>query len=587
MPPKNRNRGVRGPNSALTEFLRVEGITDAFRRRQEQLEEPESTENGSPDAEIDAENGTAPNSRADLGSVLVEELEEDAIREAGRRKRAGNYGNDDSDDEWVDGDSGRNDKFGETSECCDCGRAFTLTVYSRYLSSKRGYLCEECNELVKEQERASRRSQFAARKRRKKVALSLLNKTTLRVAKLQDVCIRKITDNIGDVEALGDIGQANINKVAQILSKNRLLDLSTIALFLNPDITSLQLWDCSNVDSDSLNKVVAFCPRLESLTLFMCGQFHNDNLQYYSSNLAHLTLLALNGPFLIGESAWLDYFAGGGSRLTRFELRNTHRFNSDSFISMLEGCGARLTSLKLSHLNGLTQASVYELLPHYLLASKLTELELSYPNSHDLVTDDLLINILSVTGDTLVLLNVDGCVGLTDRFLTDGVAQFCPNLSHLSMDSLEQVSNEGFARAFGGFSKLNSGLMSANLRKCDLLGDEAVYALLQHSSNTLVELNVNSLRRVTKELLATVLQGDKTSQKKTATDSPEYEPLEFPLLTTLDIGFVRAVDNVVLKLLATKCPKLTILEVYGDNRCTKHVDLRESLLVIGRQSDTA
>ena len=578
---RKKPTGVRGPNSALTEFLRVEGITDAFRRRQERSESVETSDFSEETEPPSGPSGTA----TATAEVRAADPDEDAIREAGRRKRAGNYGSDDSDDDWVDTDNPTNrtqNKFGEISECADCGKPFTLTVYSRYLAARKGYLCDECNELVKEQERASRRSQFAARKRRKKVALALLDRTRVRIPKLQDVCIRKITENIGDVDALGDIGQANINKVAQILSKNRSLDDSTIPLFLNPTITLLRLWDCSNVDSDSLNKIVAFCPKLQSLTLFMCGQFHNDNLEYYGTNLTELTSLALNGPFLISESAWLDYFAGGGSRLSEFELRNTHRFGNDSLISLLEGCGSSLTSLKLSRLDGLKEAAVYGLIPHYLLASKLVHLELSYPHAPGLITDDLIINILSVTGDTLVSLNVDGCTDLTDRFLTEGVAKFCPRLTHLSMDSLDQVSNEGFSAAFDDYSKVNSGgLIGVNLRKCGLLANEAVYSLLKHSGKTLVELNLNSLRLLTKDLLIDVLLPRKVDQ-----DSP-FDPLELPLLTTLDIGFVRVVDNMVLLLLGQKCPKLAILEIYGDNRCTKQANVRSDLLVIGRQSDTA
>lgn len=70
-----------------------------------------------------------------------------------------------------------------------------------------------------------------------------------------------------------------------------------MTLFLTPDLKRLEFWDCSNVDSDSLNKIASFCPNLESLTLFMCGQLHNDNLQYFATNLTKLHDLALNGPF--------------------------------------------------------------------------------------------------------------------------------------------------------------------------------------------------------------------------------------------------------------------------------------------------
>lgn len=108
---------------------------------------------------------------------------------------------------------------------------------------------------------------------------------------------QKITENIEDVDVLGDIGQMNMNRISMILSKNRSLNNKTISLFLSPDLKSLQFWDCSNVDSDSLNKIASYCPHLESLTLFMCGQLHNDNLQYFATQLTKLTELSLNGPF--------------------------------------------------------------------------------------------------------------------------------------------------------------------------------------------------------------------------------------------------------------------------------------------------
>lgn len=620
MARKPRSAGVRGPNSALTEFLRVEGITDAFReRRQREVESSSNTQTPVPEEGLLASANASPATIAP--PVLVEDDEEEQIRAAGRKKRriarsrsmGGDPGSDGSDgesdsdfkasnDDLDDNDLDGLKNFGEEDVCVECGNPFTLTVYSRYLEDLKGYLCDDCNEILKKKERSIKRNQVNARKRRKKLAQALLDKKTVRLPSLQDVCIKTITQNIQDVEALGDIGQLNINKISRILSKNRSLNDSTVSLFLNPDVKALEFWDCSNVSSYSFNQIAAFCSNLESLTIFMCGQFHNDNLVYYKDKLPHLTKLSFNGPFLISNQLWQDFFDQAQCNLQEFEVRNTHRFGNQALISLLENRGSSLTSLKLSRLDGLDSASVYELIPQYLTPGQVTSLEISYPYKDELVSDDLLIHILAITGESLRYLNVDGCTQLTDLFLIEGIAKFCPCLEVLSMKNLELLTNDGFVEAFKEFSIINTGgLVTVDLTKCIGLGNQAVYSLLKHSGETLVEASLNSLDKVTKSFLLQVLTDDTAQWKKDLQKSIEdgvndgleeddekeefYSKVSLPLLTKLDIGFVRSFDDEVTETFSTKCPKLTYLEVYGDNRCTSKAKARSDLLIIGRQGD--
>lgn len=620
----NRQSGVRGPNSALTEFLRVEGITDTFRRRREEQDVAEEEVQSNVADRVDGneemdQSALGPEimegSLLAIGSSrnIIEEEIEDMVKAAKKKRRMarrrgdeGAFPSDDDDDPSYSDDDygeGRRKKFGETDSCVMCGSDFRVSVYSRYDKANQGYLCEQCNEKVLERERNSRRNQMNARRKRKKLAKALLDKRDVSLPKLQDICIKKISDNIDDVEVLGDIGQVNYNKISRILTKNRSLNNFTISLFLNPDIKHLEFWDCSNVDSDSLNKVAAYCPHLKSLKLYMCGQFHNDNLEYYGKQLQALSELALDGPFLISDIAWQTYFETYGSRLTKFEVRNTHRFGNDSFISLLDNCGSNLVLLKLSKLAGLNSAAVYDLLPHYVSQLQLKVLEISYPASEDLITDEMLINLLAITGESLASLNLDGCTGLTDRFLTEGVTQFCPNLTHLSLVHLDQLTDEGFSSAFRSYHIVNSGgLISVNLTKCTNLSVNAIDALLRHSASTLVELSINSIHNITKHYLFQILSNDNhpikekirresaavngTSGESEGCDKPSlYEKIEFPLLTSLDVSFVRAVDDEILELISRNCSKLNILEVFGNNRCTSNVATRNGLLIIGRQHD--
>lgn len=178
---KARPSGVRGPNSALTEFLRVEGITDAFRQRQNRQRD----ENNSGTEEVTSSpaesprrlsstprrsrSGTPQNSRRN--APLDEE--ERQIREAGRQKRraskrirngdargdpdsgsdsssSDDYASENDDDYDLDDDVEDNlKKYGEEDMCAECGNPFTLSVYSRYVDDLKGYLCDDCNEELK------------------------------------------------------------------------------------------------------------------------------------------------------------------------------------------------------------------------------------------------------------------------------------------------------------------------------------------------------------------------------------------------------------------------------------------------------
>ena len=601
MSRRRQNTGVRGPNSALTEFLRVEGITDTFRqRRARQPADASST----PDHDANSSRFEIQSADASLETSLDASGDE----------------NDEAYPELFSTDELK--ELGQENTCVNCGNPFTLTVYSRFIEDPKGYICEDCNEVLRKRERSISKTQTNARKRRKKAAKALLDRTTVRLSSLQDVCIKTISSHIDAVDALGDIGQNNINKILKILSKNRSLTDFTVTLFLNPSIKVLELWDCSNVTSDSFNKIAAYCSQLESLTLFMCGQLHDDNMTYFIDKLPHLTKLALNSPFLVSKEQWVEYFEQTTSPLREFEVRNTHRFGSESLMALLEKKGAQMTLLKLSRLDGLDSQAVYELIPQYLSLGKLELLELSYPHSPDLVHDDLLIHILATTGETVRHLNVDGCTQLTDRFLVDAVAKFCPVLETLSMRGLELVTNEGMRDAFVELAEINyGGLLSIDLARCTGLGNEAVEAVLKHSGKTLVEISLNSVNGLTNSFLLQILTEDADESKarirsaiengvndgfdeenelgeETAEDfelgmangsAPKrervvlYQKIALPLLTKMDAGFVRAFDDCVLRKLSEQCPKLAIVEVFGDNRCTEKANVRSDLLVIGIQ----
>lgn len=63
---------------------------------------------------------------------------------------------------------------------------------------------------------------------------------------LADTCIEIIGQYIEEVEALGDIGSINLDKVCKIICKSRRLTPETATLFYDVDRRELEMYDCTS-----------------------------------------------------------------------------------------------------------------------------------------------------------------------------------------------------------------------------------------------------------------------------------------------------------------------------------------------------
>ncbi len=578
-------RGIRGPNSALTEFLRQQGINaEEIRQRhlrrlrgQDPDGEQQEGEDGVQNTDEAGPEATGANqSEAESGAREEQENDEEElqIRIAARRKRRAAAGKDDS-DEYTDSEEEpgsdvddvvvrrrpRRKVVGEEETCAQCFNTFVVNVYSK-IASTGGYLCPDCTTKQLEKERAMKKNQLISRKKRQKLAAALLDRQDVKISTLQDLAIKKVSEKIEYVDQFGDIGSINMKKISKILCRNRSLNDNTLQLFLDVKTERLEFWDCSRLSKDAYDKIGSYCPNVKELKLLMCGKFHNDNLNYFRTNLKNLTKIELDGPFLINNQTWRSFFETVGDRLTNFKVSNTHRFDDETLKTLLEKCGPNMTELALSRLDGITEKESYDLMAVYL--TKLESLEISYPHHENLVSDSAMINLLSINGESLQTLVLDGCSALTDEILVNGIKPFCINLRKLSLSFLDQITSEGFVALFNEWNT-NFGLNEVYLRKCFSLGDEGIIEFLLHSGQSLVELSINSIKDLTVDT---------------------FQIMKCPNLTYLDTGFVRAVDDDILELIGKNCPQLRVLDCYGNNRCTSRAKIRDGLKVIGRQSDS-
>jgi DNA repair protein RAD7 len=482
--------------------------------------------------------------------VSDEEIEE--IISSGRRKRARRNS---EEPEYVPVDEA-------VDFCAKCQCRFTVTVYARQTEDGR-LLCRACGLEENPKQEKSR----VAKKQRKRVAAALLDKKDInKVASLQDWCISTVVKYIDDVDALGDVGLLNMEKISRIVCRNRRLTSTTLKLFLAPALQKLTFWDCSELKSDALDLIPAYCPNIDTLTLGMCGQLTNENLGYFASNLGNLRRIYLDGPFLINKETWMSFLEIVGPRLLEFHVKNTHRIDAEILANMVENCPI-LTHLTLSRLSGVEDDAVIHLLADL---PKLQHLELSYLGNDSsrpdepVVTDSSVITILNSVGSQLKSLVLDGCTGLTDQTLVEGIRPCCGSLRNLSLVLLDQLTDEGVEGLFTDWT-INSGITSISLKRCIGVADAGVSAVLNHSKDTLVQVDFNSVL-ATQESLK-LLNGCLN-------------------LTTLDLGFVRATNDELIESLDKTCPHLSLIEVYGDPKVTASCRVSAGRRLIGRQTDT-
>ncbi|KAL1738237.1 hypothetical protein HDZ31DRAFT_70223 [Schizophyllum fasciatum] len=262
-----RANNVRGPTSALTEFLREAGINAtsiARRAATRAAEEAEANGNearaeagtaqqddaqAAPEPEPDPEPEPEPrgNSRrrrraqADTAGYASDELDEPATpakkrkltkaqetKEKAKAKKAAKKKKGDSDSEGEDDlytalsgmRGGGKPPVGSFANCAKCEKQFTVTKYTMAANPGPGWLCHPC---AKAGGIDPFKKPAAAPKRKRRMAED--KKSTAfeerRFPSLVSICVQIITRNIDNIEALGDIGTMNMQEISKAISKTR------------------------------------------------------------------------------------------------------------------------------------------------------------------------------------------------------------------------------------------------------------------------------------------------------------------------------------------------------------------------------
>jgi DNA repair protein RAD7 len=591
------NNRIRGPQSALTEFLASQGISAADISSDYQRRQREAEIQAAEDAANDEKEGA---SEGDSGEDPVERKkrkrkEEQALnkikqtKEFKKRKyeERRDHGSDADDDDALARKMMSSNKPlpGQLENCDICEKRFTVTPYSK-TGPDGGLLCGKCSKELKDEEKKSERAakkkapQSRGRKRQTE-SDRMMGDVKPGAKSLVDACVRKVADVVNDVDDFGDMPESLLDRLSQILSKKRVLTPRTLDLFLRDDIDHIDVYDGGKLETEDFERIFAIMHHLQSVNLRFAGQMKDSALRYLIDKCNNLHELQLGATNLISEKAWLELFHQRGAQLTSFKASEVQEHFSDSVVLEMAHRCTSLKRLKLRACSHLTETSVKALY-------KLTSLEhLTLAVAQDDTTTQTLVELVAVLGPKLKTLCLEGFdyddgVTSTDEDDEDAsssadmaekpkkpshhdevllaIRHHCKQLRKLRFTRNSNCSDNAFSSLFEGWE--NKPLRHIDLSKCRWVDNanpdgpgelqigvagNAFKSLMKHSGQALQVLDLQSCRHISRLALTDVFDGKK----------------QYPELRRIDLSFVSQVDEEVMAGIFRSCPALTKLVVFA------------------------
>ncbi|KAI1174007.1 RNI-like protein [Nemania sp. FL0916] len=611
MSSQRSGRGIRGPHSALTDYLASQNISaariraDAEARRQAALAnspnnpatsgpvtrrsrrgtqqqndgngeneggDEEEDQGEDEDKNEDGENGagqpaptTARQRRDQKRKQQMEAIAKIKAKKANKKRKRNADSESDEDLALALFNEKAAPLPGQMSNCEICTKRFTVTPYSRS-GPNGGLVCSPCGrELAKDDEanRKSKKKKGPAPKGavgRRAMQKRIMDGTYHVGAKtLTTLCIETLAKNIDLADDLGGLPPPVIDRIARLLSKNRLLDARTLDLFLQSHHEIINVYDAAKLLSDDFIKIFQLLPWLKRLKLRNAIQFTDKVMQYLISRNINLESLYMHGASLISDAMWAEYLEKKGVHLKELQVYYNDRSFGVETAAMTPTWCPNLTRLKICH-NQLVDTDAVRRLA---ASPKLEHLSLQLTES---ISTEAYSFVIEQLGHQLQTFSIKNTLDVDDCLL-DAIHDNCTQLSKLRITGSEFMTDEGFVRLFRHWK--NKPLRFIDLQKCRHvdsdkprenaqkvgLCSQGFEALMEHSGPDLRYLNVHACRHITRETFEKVFAGDKV----------------YPQLRYVEISFCEEVDDFVVGSVFRSCPNLREANVFG---CMKVKDVR-------------
>ncbi|RYO93350.1 hypothetical protein DL764_008000 [Monosporascus ibericus] len=574
-------RSIRGPRSALTDFLESRNISaariraDADARRNAAATAATaatsaaangtaattvSSNNTTEDVDEEAEAGPSTSAAASRTQAQKRKKQQAAIEKikktkAYKKRKLSGHNSDSDDAAFVLFNQRAAPPPGQTENCEICEKRFTVTPYSQ-TGPNGGLVCPKCAKDLKKDDQAPKKTKKKAAAipggGRRKLQSKILDGVYQTGAKsLLTLCIEVLAKNIELADDLGDLPPALIDRIARLLSKQRLMNPQCLGLFLRPDVEEVMVYDGARLATDDYIRIFATASKLKKLKVRNAIQFKDEVMAYLLGRHIALESLSLHGANLVTQACWKDFLAAKGKHLRTLQVYYTDRHFDDDIVASLKDYCPSLNRLKIYHNQEVSDAGV----KHIANLKSLEHLGLHLVKS---TTTEPYVRVIKDIGERLRTLSIRNVDDADDRLL-DAIHENCTSLTKLRIQNSEVMTDSAFARLFNDWK--NKPLTFIDLEKCrhvdsakprenpHLVGlcSDGFKALMNHSGRKLRHLNVHSCRHISSEAFEEVFSFDK----------------EYPELVKLEISFCEQVTDFIVGCIFRACPKLRELNVFG------------------------
>lgn len=450
---------------------------------------------------------------------------------------------------------------GQMENCAICDKRFTVTPYSR-AGPDGGLLCSKCGkDLAKDAPAPNKKKRPVGQGAgRRKMQSRILDGTYTSGAKpLLSLCIELLAKNIHLADDLGALPPIVVDKIARHVSKRRLLNSSTLNLFLEPQHDEVKVYDGAHLSSDDYKSIFQRVPNLKNLKIRNGIQFKDEVMEYLMTRNINLEGFSLHGANLLSEDTWLAYLKVKGQHLKSLQIYYTDKHVGDDLLKALEKLCPNLERLKISNNQKVSDKGV----EHIAKLKSLQHLSLDLRTE---TTTGPYVKVIESIGGTLRTLSLKRVPDLDDRVL-DAIHEHCRTLEKLRINSSEEMTDAGFSRLFTGWK--NKPLSFIDVRDCRYLDagqprenphqigfcSKAFRALMDHSGKSLRQVNVHGCRHIDKEAFENVFCSDKTYLE----------------MKKVEVSFCEQVSDFILGSIFRSCPNLRELIVFG---CMSVKDVR-------------
>ncbi|EPQ63948.1 BgtA-21116 [Blumeria graminis f. sp. tritici] len=571
---RRNNRQIRGPHSALTDFLASHNISanqikeDAIARKAAILaaQQIENENGASSSSQLPSEAPLNKGSGKVHGKKRKLELEKaiSSAKASQLLKRSRTLGMDkdstecnDQNEEYVSED--KLATVGKITNCEICEKRFTITVHNLVdnTSNDKSLLCPTC---IKNSEHADtameKRNKQRAGATRRKNASNILDGIYPGAKNLATLCVETLANNVHEAESFGNLPLELVKKLGAILSKRRLITSPILDLFLEQKHDSLTITDGAKLCSEDYIRIFQLVPSIKHLKLRNAIHFKNVVIDHLLGTTVNLESLDIHGANLIDDERWERFLTEKSAQLRNLKVHFTDNHFGDSVIDLLPKCCPQLERLKVSHNSKVSNEGLVNI--GLLENLQYLSIELYRPVGTKSLTSTPLIKLLNSIGSKLRTFSLE-TVPQVDNRLLQAIHENCRHLTKLRITGSQSFTDSGFASLFTNWS--NAPLNFLDFSECrhvdavepsrntDKIGlcSSGFQAIMSHSGSKLKHLDISSCRHISLDTFEEIFATDKV----------------YPALEHFDVSFCQAVNDYVVGCIFRSCPSLKVLTVFG------------------------